>query len=341
MKSTPPERASASTQALTFSQAIEAALRSEMKRDGRVIMFGIGIRHGANFRKLAEELGRERFFEAPIAEQGFTCAGLGAALMGYRPVVMIGRGDFLYCAMDSIANEAAKYRYICGGGEFRVPMVIRVGSTGMGGGEGTQHSQSVEATFMHIPGLKIAMPATPADAFGMFRAALRDNNPVLFFEHRQLKRSKQTDEVPVDADFIVPLGEAAVRRRGGNVTIVTYGLMLQKCLAAAEELAREGIDAEVIDLRSLLPWDQQTVFQSVAKTGRLVIVSEDCKTGGVGAEIAATVGEKAFSSLKAPIQRVSYPDMIIPGTVYGESLFLIGPQDVIGGVRKTMQNELR
>ena len=148
--------------------------------------------------------------------------------------------------------------------------VIRVNSTGMGGGEGSQHSQSVEATFMHIPGLKIAIPATPADALGLFRAAVRDDNPVLFFEHRQLKRSKKTDELPLDPDFVVPLGEAQIRRRGGHVTIVTYAYLLEKCLAAADQLAGQGIEAEVIDLRSLSPWDKQTVLNSVGRTGRLI-----------------------------------------------------------------------
>jgi pyruvate dehydrogenase E1 component beta subunit len=216
-------------------------------------------------------------------------------------------------------------------------MVIRVNSTGMGGGEGSQHSQSVEASFMHIPGLKIAIPATATDALGLFRAAVRDDNPVLFFEHRQLKRSRKTEEVPLDPDFVVPLGAAAIRRRGAHVTIVTYAYMLEKCLAAAEVLAGRGIEAEVIDLRSLSPWDKQTVLDSVGRTGRLVVVSEDCKTGGVGAEIAATVAEEAFSSLKAPIQRVCYPDMIVPGTVYGESLFIIEAGNIGDSVRKTMQ----
>ncbi|HWP56992.1 MAG TPA: transketolase C-terminal domain-containing protein [Candidatus Acidoferrales bacterium] len=330
----PAERAAAQTaQEMTFNAAIQHALGAEMKRDSRVILFGIGIHHGANFRALAEEFGRERLFQAPIAEQGFTAAALGAALMGYRPVVVIGRGDFLYCAMDSIANEAAKYRYICGGGRFRVPMVIRVNSTGMGGGEGSQHSQSVEATFMHIPGLKIAIPATPADAAGLFRSAVRDDNPVLFFEHRQLKRSKASAPVPLDPDFTVPLGEAAIRRRGRDLTIVTYAYMVQKCLAAAAELAAGGVEAEVIDLRSLLPWDKKTVLDSVARTGRLLVVSEDCKTAGAGAEIAATVAEEGFSSLRAPIRRLCYPDMIVPGTVYGESLFMIDAKEIAAAAR--------
>jgi pyruvate/2-oxoglutarate/acetoin dehydrogenase E1 component len=327
---------STGTRELTFNGALQYALQQEMKRDPRVILFGIGIHHGANFRSLVEEFGRERLFQAPIAEQGFTGAALGAALMGYRAVVVIGRGDFLYCAMDTIANEAAKYRYICGGGEFKVPMVIRVGSTGMGGGEGSQHSQSVEATFMHIPGLKIAIPSTPADALGLFRTAVRDNNPVLFFEHRQLKRSKAVDEVPLDPDFMVPLGQAVIRRPGQDLTIVTYAYMVRKGLTAAEQLAANGIDAEVIDLRSLLPWDKQTVLDSVRRTGRLIVVSEDCKTSGVGAEIAATVLEEAFSSLRAPVQRVCYPDMIVPGTVHGESLFMIDVKEIVAAARKTM-----
>ena len=332
----PNDNVASSTRQLTFNAALQYALQQEMQRDPRVILFGIGIHHGANFRSLVDEFGRERLFQAPISEQGFTAAALGAALMGYRPVVVIGRGDFLFCAMDSIANEIAKYRYICGGNEFQVPLVIRVGSTGMGGGEGSQHSQSVEATFMHIPGLKVAIPSTPADALGLFRAAVRDNNPVLFFEHRQLKRSKAAEEVPLDPDFTVPLGEAVIRRRGKDLTIVTYAYMVQKCLAAADQLSGQGIDAEVIDLRSLLPWDKQAVLNSVGRTGRLVVVSEDCKTGGVAAEIAATVSEEGFSSLRAPVQRVCYPDMIVPGTVYGESLFMIDVKDIVDAGRKSM-----
>lgn len=331
--------AAASTRALTFSQAIQTALREEMRRDSRVILFGIGLHHAASYHGLAEEFGRERVMQAPIAEQGFTCAALGAALMGFRPVVVIGRGDFLYCAMDSIVNEAAKYRYICGGGEFRVPMVIKVNSTGMGGGEGTQHSQSVEASFMHIPGLKITIPATPRDALGLFRAAVRDNNPVLFFEHQQLKSTKEPEEVPLDVDFTVSLGEAAVRRRGDRMTIVTYGYMVRKCLAAAEQAATRGIEAEVIDLRSLLPWDKQTVLASVRRTGRLIVVSEDCKTAGVGAEIAATVSEEAYAALRAPIQRVCYPDMVVPGTLYGESLFMIGVEQVVDAIHRALRHE--
>jgi pyruvate/2-oxoglutarate/acetoin dehydrogenase E1 component len=207
----------------------------------------------------------------------------------------------------------------------------------MGGGEGSQHSQSVEASFMHIPGLKIAIPATPRDAFGLFKTAVRDNNPVLFFEHRQLKRNKITEEIPNDPNFTLSLGEAAIRRRGAHVTIVSYAFMVGKCLAAAEQLAAQGIEAEVIDLRTLAPWDKPAVVASVARTGHLVVVSEDCKTGGVGAEIAASVIEEAFSSLKAPVQRVCYPDMIVPGTVYGESLFLIEPKDIIDGVHRVLR----
>lgn len=332
----PNENAASSTRSLSFTQAIQFSLSEEMRRDSRIILIGEGLRQGAQYRALAEEFGAERVLEAPIAEQGFTCAALGAAMMGLRPVAIIGRGDFLYCAMDSIVNEAAKYRYLCGGGEFRVPIVIKVQSTGMGGGAGSQHAQSVEASFMHVPGLKIAIPATPSDACGLFRSAVRDNNPVLFFEHRELRRSRTEEEVSTSADFVVPFGQAAVRRPGKDVTIVTYAYMVQKCLAAGEQLMQRGVDAEVIDLRTLLPWDSQTVLASVARTGRLVVVSEDCKTAGVGAEIAATVAEKGFPALKAPIQRVCYPDMIVPGTVYGESLFMIEVKNIVDGVQKAM-----
>lgn len=326
------EPVSASTQALTFSQAIQVALRDEMQRDPRVILIGEGVRHSGPYRGLVEEFGHDRVLEAPIAEQGFTCAGIGAALMGLRPVVAIGRGDFLYPAMDSIVNEAAKYRYICGGGNFRVPMVIKVHSTGMGGGAGTQHAQSVEATFMHVPGLKIAIPSTPTDALGLFRAAVRDDNPVLFFEHREIKRDSAREDVPLEPAFAVPFGKAAVRRSGTDVTLVSYGYMAHKCFAAAEELATRGMSAEVIDLRTVLPWDRDAVVNSVRRTGRLVVVTEDCRRAGVGAEIAATVGELAFPSLKAPIQRVTYPDMPVPGTLYAESLFLIQVDDILNAV---------
>lgn len=323
---------------LTFREALREALREEMNRDERVFLIGIDmdlniINHVVD--GLAKEFGEERCISTPIVEAGFTGAGLGAALTGMRPVVEVGNGCFLLRAYDEVTNEAAKYRYICGAGDFKLPMVIRVANfAGIENGGGPQHAQSTESRFIGSPGLKVVIPSTPADAKGLLKTAIREDNPILFFEHKMLYNVK--GEVPEDPEFLLPIGPAAVRREGKDVTIVAWSLMAHRALEAAAELAKEGIQAEVIDLRTLIPFDRSTLLTSVKKTGRVVFVEEGTRTGGVGAELAAFLGEEAFGVLKAPHHRVATPDTVIPASRYGAKLFVPQVADIISAARSTL-----
>lgn len=296
---------------LTYWQALQEALQREMRRDPRVFLLGEDIgAYGGAFgvtRGLLGEFGPERVRCTPISEATIVGAATGAAVTGMRPVVEIMFMDFLTLTMDQLANHAAKFRYMYGP-QAHVPIVIR---TPAGGGRsyGATHSQSLEAWFLHVPGLKVVAPATPADAKGLLLTAIRDDNPVLFVEHKLLYAT--TGPVP-DEDEPIAIGEAAVRRQGQDVTIVAYSFHLGMALQAAEDLAARGIDAEVIDLRSLVPLDTETIVGSVRKTGRLVCVEEGTRTGGVGAEIAARVAEHAYEYLDAPIRRIATPDIPIP-----------------------------
>jgi len=296
---------------LTYWQALQEALQQEMRRDPRVFLLGEDIgAYGGAFgvtRGLLAEFGPERVRCTPISEATIVGAATGAAVTGMRPVVEIMFMDFLTLTMDQLANHAAKFRYMYGP-QAHVPIVIR---TPAGGGRsyGATHSQSLEAWFLHVPGLKVVAPATPADAKGLLLTAIRDDNPVLFVEHKLLYAN--TGPVP-DEDEPIVIGEAAVRREGQDVTIVAYSFHLGMALQAAEDLAPHGIDAEVIDLRSLVPLDTETIVGSVRKTGRLVCVEEGTRTGGVGAEIAARVAEHAYEYLDAPIRRIAAPDIPIP-----------------------------
>jgi len=296
---------------LTYWQALQEALQQEMRRDPRVFLLGEDIgAYGGAFgvtRGLLAEFGPERVRCTPISEATIVGAATGAAVTGLRPVVEIMFMDFLTLTMDQLANHAAKFRYMYGP-QAHVPIVIR---TPAGGGRsyGATHSQSLEAWFLHVPGLKVVAPATPADAKGLLLTAIRDDNPVLFVEHKLLYAT--TGPVP-DEDEPIAIGEAAVRREGQDVTIVAYSFHLGMALQAAEDLAPHGIDAEVIDLRSLVPLDTETIVGSVRKTGRLVCVEEGTRTGGVGAEIAARVAEHAYEYLDAPIRRIAAPDIPIP-----------------------------
>jgi len=296
---------------LTYWQALQEALQQEMRRDPRVFLLGEDIgAYGGAFgvtRGLLAEFGPERVRCTPISEATIVGAATGAAVTGMRPVVEIMFMDFLTLTMDQLANHAAKFRYMYGP-QAHVPIVIR---TPAGGGRsyGATHSQSLEAWFLHVPGLKVVAPATPADAKGLLLTAIRDDNPVLFVEHKLLYAT--TGPVP-DEDEPIAIGEAAVRREGQDVTIVAYSFHLGMALQAAEDLAPHGIDAEVIDLRSLVPLDTETIVGSVRKTGRLVCVEEGTRTGGVGAEIAARVAEHAYEYLDAPIRRIAAPDIPIP-----------------------------
>jgi pyruvate dehydrogenase E1 component beta subunit len=297
---------------ITYREALREALREEMRRDSTVFLLGedIGKYWGGAFKVtegLAEEFGEERVRDTPISESTIIGAGVGAAITGMRPVAEIMFGDLTALAMDQIANQAAKIRYMFGG-QAKCPLVIRT-PFGAGVNIASHHSQSLEAWFMHVPGLYVAVPSTPYDAKGLLKSAIRGNNPVMFCEHKLLYPIE--GEVP-EEEYTVPFGLADVKREGEDVTIVATLFMMHKALEAAKALEREGISVEVVDPRTLTPLDKQTIINSVKKTGRIVIVSEDCKTAGVSAEIAAIIAEEAIDYLDAPIKRVAEPDTPIP-----------------------------
>jgi pyruvate dehydrogenase E1 component beta subunit len=296
---------------LSYSQALREALLEEMDRDERVFLIGedVGV-YGGAFKVtqgLLERYGPERVRDTPISENSIIGVATGAALLGMRPVAEIMFMDFIALAMDQIVNHAAKFFYMYGG-QRPVPLVIRT-PAGAGRGYGPTHSQSLEAWFLHTPGLKIACPATPADAKGLLKTAIRDDNPVLFMENKLLYGQK--GRVP-EGDYTVPFGQARVVRPGSDVTVITYSRMVQEAEAAAQALHRQGVEVEVVDLRTLAPLDLETIGESVGRTGRVVLVEEGCRTGGVGAELAARIMEEAFYDLEAPIVRLAGADVPIP-----------------------------
>ena len=287
----------------TYAMAVRDTLQSEMRRDDKVFVMGEDVEVlGGIFgctRGLADEFGVERCFNTPISESELIGAGLGAACVGMRPVVELMYMDFTFVAMDQILNQVAKTRYIFGG-KARIPLVIR-GQQGIGRGNAATHSQSVETIFMHFPGIKVACPSTGEDVAGLLRTAIRDDNPVLFFEHKALYSTKF--EVPDDPEFMIPFGKARIAKEGKDVTIVANLLYVSRALEAAKELEKEGISAEVIDPRTLVPFDYDAIVNSVKKTGRLVVVHEAHRTAGWGAEVAAEISERAFPYLDhAPIR---------------------------------------
>lgn len=296
----------------TYAMAIRDVIEAEMRRDDRVFIMGEDIETlGGIFgctKDLAKEFGVERVRNTPISEAGFVGAGLGAACAGMRPIVELMYMDFSYVAMDQLLNQVAKTRYIFGG-NAKIPLVIR-GQQGIGRGNAATHSQSIETFFMHIPGLKVACPSTPAEAAGLLRTAIRDDNPVMFFEHKALYASK--GEVPDDPEFMIPFGKADVKREGKDVTIVANLLYVGRALEAAKELEKEGISAEVIDPRTLVPLDMSTIVDSVKKTGRLVVVHEAHRNAGWGAEIAAQVTQEAFPYLDAAPLRLGTAPCPLP-----------------------------
>jgi len=297
---------------LTYAEAIREALRQEMRRDERVFLLGedLGVYGGAFgvTYGLLEEFGEERVRDTPISEAAIAGAAIGAALTGMRPVAEIMFMDFITIAMEQLVNQGAKLRFMFGG-KAKVPMVLRT-PAGAGTGAAAQHSQSLEAWLVHVPGLKVVMPSTPYDAKGLLLASIRDDNPVIFVEHKLLYKTR--GPVP-EEDYTVPLGVADIKREGKDVTIIATSVMVLRALQAAEELAEAGIEAEVVDPRTLKPFDAETVNRSVMKTGRALIVHEACLTGGVGAEIAARIAEgPAFDYLDAPIKRLAGLDIPIP-----------------------------
>jgi pyruvate/2-oxoglutarate/acetoin dehydrogenase E1 component len=297
---------------ITYREALREALREEMQRDPTVFLLGedVGRYWGGAFRVtegLAEEFGDERVRDTPISESAIVGTGVGAAITGMRPVAEIMFGDLSALAMDQIANQAAKIRYMFGG-QANCPLVIRT-PFGAGVNIASHHSQSLEAWFMHAPGLYVGVPSTPHDAKGLLKTAIRGSNPVLFCEHKLLYPIE--GEVP-EKEYTVPFGVADIKREGADVTIVATSYMVHKALNAAEQLEEKGVSAEVVDPRTLTPLDKPTIIRSVKKTGRLVVVTEDCKTAGVSAEIAAVVAEEAIDYLDAPVKRVAEPDTPIP-----------------------------
>ena len=316
---------------MTYAEAIREGLREEMKRDERIILLGedIKINVWTVTRGLFEEFG-DRVINTPLSESGFCGAAVGAALTGMRPVVEIMYPDFSMYAADSIANQAAKYRYMCGGGDFRVPVVFRIAGGGSSGGSGCHHGQSLEATFIHFPGLKIVFTSSPYDAKGLIKTAIRDDNPVLFYEHKLLYGVKGM--VP-EEEYLLPIGKAEIKREGKDVTIVSYAWTLHKALKAAEELAKDGIEAEVIDLRSLRPIDKECILNSVKKTSKLVTAEEGTKMGGVGAEIAAIVAEEGLQYLDAPVKRIAGAETIIPSSAYADQMVIPQIPDIVKTVK--------
>jgi acetoin:2,6-dichlorophenolindophenol oxidoreductase subunit beta len=333
---------------LSIAEALREAIRGEMQRDPRVFCIGedIGIPGGWG-GAFTVTLGLEKDFpdrmlNTPISENGFTGVALGAALMGLRPIADVQYGDFLYCAMDQMANQIPKMRYMSGG-KLTVPLVMRVpvGVTG----RGAQHSQSMETLFMPVAGLRLVCPATAYDAVGLLRAAVRCDDPVMIFEHKKLYGSKgaraesgavdASSDIP-DEDYTVPFGSAVVRREGTDVTIVATLLMMHRSLQAAARLAEEGISVEVIDPRSLVPFDWATVKASVAKTGRLVTVEENPKQSGIGAEIAATAAEEMLDSLLAPVKRVAAPNTPAPFAPPMEEFYVPSVDRIAAAVREVV-----
>lgn len=331
---------------LTVAEALREGLREEMRRDERVFLIGedIGVPGGFGGAftvtlGLAEEFGRQRVLDTPISEKGFIGAAVGAAMMGLRPVADVQYSDFLFCAMDEIVNQAPKMTYMSGG-QVKVPMVLRapVGATT----RGAQHAQSPEGFFIHVPGWKVAVPATAYDAMGLLKTAIRDDSPVLIFEHKLLYGSRgprsevgsidASSDIP-DEEYTIPLGLADVKREGTDVTVVATLLMLHRSLVVAGELEKEGISVEVIDPRTLVPFDLEAVLNSLEKTGRLVIVEEDTKRGGWGAEVAASVAEEGLYLLDAPLKRVAAYDVPIPFAPVMEDFVVPGQERIAQAIR--------
>jgi acetoin:2,6-dichlorophenolindophenol oxidoreductase subunit beta len=318
------------TRELPYIAAINESLRQEMLRDERVLYFGQNIATTDNDPFL-QEFGPDRVRATPISETAEIGMAAGAALAGYRPVVELYMAEFMLVAMDQVVNEAPRFRYMTGG-QVSVPLVLKAGY-GFTAGWAGQHTGSIYGMFMGVPGLKVALPATAADAKGLLATAIRDDNPVCFFHHYLL--TLEPGEVP-EGEYLVPFGQAAVRRSGGDVTIVATGAMVGRALAAAQRLAGEGIAAEVIDPRTIAPLDTQTILESVARTGRLVLVDQATRHGSASAVIAAEIAEEGFASLRAPIKQVTALDATIPYSKPMEDYVLPDEDKIIAAVRQVL-----
>ncbi|PYV34979.1 MAG: alpha-ketoacid dehydrogenase subunit beta [Acidobacteria bacterium] len=317
---------------MTYLDAIRQGIWEEMERDPSVFLLGEDIGdYGGAFKVTAgmlKKFGAERVIDTPISESAIVGAAVGAALMGMRPVAEMQFMDFISCGFDQIVNMAAKIHYRWGA---KVPLVIR-GPSGAGVHGGPFHSQSNEMWFVHTPGLKVVVPATAYDAKGLIKAAIRDDNPVLYFEHKFLYR-RIKDEVP-EGDYTVPIGQARVAREGTDIAVITYGAMVWTALEAAEQLAKEGVSLEVVDLRSLLPYDEQAVLATVRKCNKVILLHEGTRTGGMAGELAALLAEKAFEDLDGPIVRITAPDTPVPFSPPLEEFFLPNAKKVAEAARK-------
>ncbi len=320
---------------ISYRQALNEALDEEMSRDPKVVVWGLDVGpYGGAFgvtQGLSEKHGCERVIDMPISEAGYVGSGVGAAVTGLRPVVELQFSDWITIATDQLINHAAKIRYMFGG-LLKVPLVLRAPVGGYVSSS-ADHCQMFESVFAFVPGLKVVLPATPYDAKGLLKSAIRDNNPVIFFEHNQLY--KMEGPIP-EEEYLIPLGKADVKREGTDVTIVTYSFMLHKSLQAATQLAAEGIDAEVVDLRTIDPLDEETILTSVAKTNHLVIVQETWPRCSVSSEVAAVVAEKGLESLDAPVVRVTSENVPNPFSPVLEEFVLPQVGDVVKAVKEVM-----
>jgi pyruvate dehydrogenase E1 component beta subunit len=320
---------------MMYREALRRALDEEMQRDPLIFLMGETIAERGGSYKVTEGLwqkyGPGRVIDTPIAEASFTGMAVGAALVGCRPVVEILFIDFAMLAMDQIVNQAAKYDFISGG-QGTVPMVLRT-QGGAGNGLAAQHSQSLEALFYHIPGLKVVMPSTPRDACGLLKAAIRDDHPVVFIEHKLLYMTKGL--VP-EEEVLIPLGRADIKRPGTDVTLVTYSYMTLKCLEAAALLEAEGISVEVVDLRTLSPLDKNTILDSARKTGRVIVVHEAVKRGGIGGDIAAMLMEEAYDDLDGPVLRIAGRNTPVPYNLNIEKACIPSVADIVEGVLRAV-----
>jgi 2-oxoisovalerate dehydrogenase E1 component beta subunit len=317
---------------LTYIQAISDGLRQEMRRDERVFVLGedVGV-YGGAFKVtqgFQEEFGPWRVIDTPLSETAIVGGATGAALMGLRPVAEMQFADFISCAWDHLVTVAAKQFFR---GRTPVPIVVRLPSGG-GFSGGPFHSQNPESSFAHIPGLKIVAPATPEDAKGLLASAIEDPNPVLYFEHKHLYRRIKAD-VPEER-YTTPFGQARVHRDGDDAVVVTWGAMVHTAAEAAEQLAADGVEVEILDLRTIIPWDREKVLDSVRRTSKVLVFHEDTRTGGFGAEIAATIAEEAFEHLDAPVMRLAAPDTPVPFSPALEKAFIPQVEDVAGALRK-------
>lgn len=315
---------------IKYRDALNAALKEEMERDPRVFCMGEGIGDkGGSYKvtdKLIDQFGPERVIDTPLSEAGYVGMAGGAAIAGARPVVEMLFIDFTFLTMDQVANQIAKYEFMTGG-QGKVPLVLRT-QGGVGNGLAGQHSQSLEAMFCHIPGLKVVMPSTPYDAKGLLKSSIREDSPVIFIENKKLYLTE--GEVP-NEEYLIPLGKADIKRSGDDITIVTYSYMTLECLKAAEILAGKGINAEVIDIRTLVPLDEECILGSVEKTGHLLVVHEAPTRGGYGGDILSTVIEKAFYSLEAPAKRIAGKNTTIPFNIELEKLCIPSVDEIVNG----------